>query len=167
MSNLVKKITPKTVCGDVLTFIKERNPNPKKGHSVLLFDLLGIASGVRTGQSNYGEWLMFTGQFEAVNLDTGEVFNAPQCALPEPVQSMLKHAMTQHDSADFALRVGAKIVDAELSAHTHYEYTVSVIKKIDEADALSALRDMRTSFALPAPESKDGDEAPKAKGKKK
>lgn len=158
---LVKKLTAAAIIGDVLALVKERNPNAKKGHSILLFDIYGSASGIRSGTSNYGDWTMFTGSFEAVNLDTGEVFNGPQCALPEPALSMLRHQLSEHDNVQFAFRLGVKITNPDLKAATDYEYTVQPIVPPSEDDALSALRQQVQGFALPAPA------ADKAKAKSK
>lgn len=144
MSTLIRKISAKSVCGKV--------EKPKKAEP--LFSVLGIASKTKTGNSDYGPWTALVGQFEATNFATGEVFVAPQCFLPEPLNSMLAESLNETDdegkqvnnSVQFAIEVGIKPSDVPIG----YEYTTKEVVKADTADPLAALRDA-SAKALPAP----------------
>jgi len=147
MSSLIRKISAKSVCG------KTEKPEKAKG----LFLVGGIANKVKTGDSLYGTWTALVGQFEATNIDTGEVFVAPQCFLPEPMNGMIAASLEQVDkdgkrinsSVQFAIEVGVKKADNQIG----YEYTAKEIMKSDAADPLASIRDVITK-ALPAPTKK-------------
>jgi hypothetical protein len=149
MSSLIRKISAKTVCGKI------EKPVPKKG--VQLFIVGGIANKVRTGDSQYGTWTALVGQFEATNIATGEVFIAPQCFLPEPMNGMIAASLEMVDeegkrvnnSIQFAVEVGVKFAENQIE----YEYTATEIMKSDAADPLASIRE-HISKVLPAPAKK-------------
>ncbi len=149
MSNLVRKISAKSVCGKL--------EKPTKATS--LFIVGGIANKVKRGSSDYGDWAALVGQFEATNIETGEVFVGPQCFLPEPLNSMMAATLDETDaegervnaSVQFAVEVGYKKADTA----TGYEYTTKEIVSADAADPLAAIREEMTK-ALPAPVEKKG-----------
>ncbi len=145
MSSLIRKISAKAVLG-------ASPEKPKK--AINLFTVIGIAQGVQTGTTDYGEWTALKGQFEATNKETGEVFQAPKCFLPDPLNGMIAATLQETDeegnrvnsSVQFAVEVGVKPADTA----TGYEYTTKEIVESNEADPLAALRDAVTK-ALPAP----------------
>ena len=146
MSSLIRKISAKTVCGKI------EKPVPVKGKP--LFIVGGIANKVKTGDSQFGTWTALVGQFEATNIDTGEVFIAPQCFLPEPMNGMIAASLEMVDEDDkrinqsvqFAVEVGVKFAENQIE----YEYTAKEIMKSDAADPLASIRE-QISKALPAP----------------
>ena len=147
MSSLIRKISAKSVCGKI--------EKPKKAEK--LFSVIGIANKTKTGQSDYGPWTALVGQFEATNYESGEIFVAPQCFLPEPLNSMLAGTLEETDeegkqvtaSVQFAVEVGVKPSDVPIG----YEYTTKELVEADTADPLAALRDSAAK-ALPAPAKK-------------
>lgn len=142
MSSLIKKISAKTIIGTV-------SP-PEK--ATALYTVIGIANGIKTGMSAYGEWLALTGQFEAVNLETGEAYVAPQVFLPEPLQGLIAAKVRTPDengktpSVQFAVEVGIKPARSTMG----YEYTVRELVDASDSDPLADLRK-----ALPAPSKPD------------
>ena len=144
MSNLIRKISPKNICGKL--------DKPEK--ATALYHVIGIASGTKTGNSDYGQWIALKGQFEATNVATGEVSAAPICFLPEPLNSMIAAKLDETDkdgnqvnsSVQFAVEVGYKPADNAYG----YEYTTKEIIESDQADPLAALRN-EAKKALPAP----------------
>src|SRR5271170_2739903 len=54
-----------------------------------LFTVIGIATGIRTGQSTYGEWTGLKGEFEVVRCEDGKVLQAPIMILPDRAWSAL------------------------------------------------------------------------------
>lgn len=141
-AELIKKISAKTVFGNVTA--------PEK--PIELYSVMGIANGIKSGQSTYGEWISLTGQFEAQNMETGEAYAAPQCFLPEPLQGMIVAKIRTPDeqgktvSVRFAVVVGIKPAKSTLG----YEYTVRELVDASENDPLADLRK-----ALPAPAKKE------------
>lgn len=146
--SLIKKITRKTVCGDVALPVDAARP---------LYRVIGIATGVRKGSTAYGDFVGLTGQFEATNIATGEVFVAPQCFLPDPINGMIAaKVQTPDDSgkpvtAQFAVEVGIKPAKTTIG----YEFTVREIAEVQEADPLADLR--KALPPAPKPDEKDGD----------
>jgi len=143
-ASLIKKISPKTVVGSPAV--------PEK--AVALFTVIGIASGVKTGPSPYGEYVALTGQFEATNLETGEMYAAPVCFLPDPLQGMIVAKLRTPDSdgnlvtVQFGVEVGIK----PAKTATGYEYSV---RELVEADRNDPLADLRKALpALPKPDAK-------------
>ena len=139
---LIKKISRKTVVGDV-------SP-PEKATD--LYTIMGIANGVKTGSSMYGEWLALTGQFEASNLETGEVFAAPVAFLPEPLNGLIaaKVRTPGEDgkgvSVKFAVMVGVKPAKNQFGL----EYTVRELVDVKENDPLADLRQALPALPKPA-----------------
>lgn len=155
MSTLIRKVTAKAICGKMSV--------PEKAKR--LFSVFGIATKTKSGSTDYGMWTALVGRFEAVNIETGEVFEAPQCFLPEPLNTMIAEALEQTEtetddegvetetrvntSVGFSVEVGIKPSDVPIG----YEYTTKENVKADTADPLAALRD-QTAKTLPAPAKK-------------
>lgn len=160
MSNLIRKISPKNICGKL----------EKPSKATALYHVIGIASSTKTGNSDYGQWVALKGQFEATNLANGELSVAPICFLPEPLNSMIAAKLDETDqegnqvntSVQFAVEVGYKPADNAYG----YEYTTKEIIESDQADPLAALR-AEAKKALPAPEEKTEAEKPAKKKKGK
>lgn len=70
----LKKLTHDAVFGKIT--------KPAKGEAIATVRFYGIIDGVIDGNAQYGAYTKFHGDFEAVNLQTGEVFCAPACILP-------------------------------------------------------------------------------------
>lgn len=156
MSTLIRKLTAKSVCGKI----------EKPTKITRLFSVFGIATKTKTGSSDYGTWTALVGRFEAINIATGEVFEAPQCFLPEPLNTMIAEALdeveeTEDDdgnvttervnkSLGFSVEIGIKPSDVPIG----YEYTTKENVKADVDDPLAALRET-TQKTLPAPAKKN------------
>jgi len=154
--NLLKKISAKNLFGKIEA--------PEK--AIELFALYGVANGTKTGKSQFGDWIAFTGDFEAANMETGESFRAPVCFLPQPAQGMLEAALMKNsDGVEFSFIVGIKPADNAFG----YEYTVRPVKAANQSDALTALREMTQEAmlkTLPAPKAASTTPPPsKGKGK--
>jgi hypothetical protein len=85
-AEILKKITIKDVMGDKF--------DPKalvdqKGEQVDLCAIVGVANQVVVDRTNYGEFYLFEGAFEATRLEDKAVFKSPKCILPEPVGTMM------------------------------------------------------------------------------
>jgi hypothetical protein len=163
MSILIRKISAKAICGKIEV--------PKK--ATRLFSVFGHATKTKTGTSDYGQWTALIGRFEAVNFEDGVVSQAPQCFLPEPLNTMISEALQEtkavvdkdgeevtdkdgnvtmervNTSIGFSVEVGVKPSDVPIG----YEYTTKENVKADTADPLAALRE-ETQKTLPAPTKK-------------
>jgi len=136
-ADLLKKITTKLVMGDRVTVMDV------KDGPIHLYGVIGICTGSKVGESQYGAWIGFTGQFEATRYKDGARFIAPIAFIPEPASSMMAGALdraaknNQEPSLQFAFIIGAKKSTAAIG----FEYTVEPVLQASQNDALQALRD--------------------------
>jgi hypothetical protein len=113
-----------------------------------LYQVYGVATGMTQGQTDMGEYVKFTGQFEVQNLVTGEILRSAQLFLPDAVSALLESQLTTEASAEgfkgvqFAFEVGA--IYSKDSA-TEYEYTTKNLMPESESDLLSSMRKMLLS----------------------
>lgn len=134
---LVKKLGAKQILGNVKSVVKEQCA--KDGDTYRAYSIIGQANGIKTGTSQFGEWCAFQGKMEAINYVTGESFAAMQCFIPDPLQSMIRGALTENDNVEFAFTV---IVKRRDDLKEGYEYLVEPHKAAQEADPLAALRNL-------------------------
>lgn len=155
-TQLLKKMSPKTILGEVKKYIfdKETGEIHKDGTKFTLAKIFGKAHGVKTGQSDHGEWVAFLGAFGAIVTDEkGEIINeyrSPKVFLPEPMQTMLAAALHEADTVEFAVELG---IECDSTSATGYTYTVNPIVEVKESDALAHLRD-QSMGKLTAPPTK-------------
>ena len=139
---LIKKLSTKTIVGKIT-----RGDVPAKGIKPM-FRVMGTAMGTKSGQSNYGDFLAFRGNFKAIRIEDKEVFASAVCFLPQMATDILLPAV-EHNIASggtgvmFAFDIGIKAADNAVG----YEYTV--IPLTDTADSLDSLENSLPK--LPSP----------------
>lgn len=113
-----------------------------------LATLYGRVKGKKIEQGIYGDFVRFNGEFEGVNLQTGEVYRSAHLLVPKILESLLSEALNQNDAViDFAIEIGAVPSD---KGNTGYEYTVKPLIEPAASDELAALRNV-IQKALPNP----------------
>lgn len=146
---IVRKLTIKGIIGGKVDIEKVLK---KEGKKMDLCSIYGIARRFKADQSDLGSFVRFYGRFRAVNLETGEVTEAPQIIVPGIVQDQLYAAMgneAEVKEVQFAVRVGVKY-DPE--AATKYVYYAQTLEEPSESDPLEMLgAKLRDQKALPAP----------------
>jgi len=163
MSTLKRKLSVKEVCG---TLPRMNAGDPSRS----LMHIIGKANRVKEGVGDFGPWQKLMGQFEAVNLETGEIFVSPQCILPEPMNGMIAGQILNAESSaapviDFALEIGVEA--SGKAGGTGYEFTTRPLVEARETDALAELRKhVPKLIGAPEAEAEAEAEAPK-KAKKK
>lgn len=146
--NLIKKLSVNKVIGgkpkiaSIVKFFQENTTSP----AMPLARFFGTANGTKHGVSDFGEWTCLTGQFRAVNLDTGETFDSGVCFLPDVAQDLIIGALGS-GSVDFAFDIGVVLDD---DSATGYVYTASPLLQ-EENDPISRLEAKIAALALPAP----------------
>jgi hypothetical protein len=159
-ASLVRKLSPKTVCGKVKLPTKKGKGYDADGkeieidvpYSATLYTVIGVSHGIKTGTGDNGPWVAFLGSFEATRHSDGAVFQAGQCFIPKAVEDLLVSAMRagQKDdpqaSVQFAIEVGIKPADTAVG----YEYTVKNLVKTQNADPLALLRNQMKALAAPS-----------------
>lgn len=147
-TEVLRKISAKTVMAGASQKIGDFAKNK---NATGIFQVYGMAHKVRRGESDNGPWLGLVGRFEAVRIEDGETFAAPQCFLPEPMSSMIAEELDVEDGPDsvqFAFEIGVKKSDSPVG----YEYTT---KPVIEAGGADPLADLRKQLpALPKPKAK-------------
>lgn len=155
--NLQKKISVAKVAGKVTAKrILEAGGNLK------LATFAGIATDIKSGVSDFGEWEALSGQFRAINAETGEVFDSAVCFLPDVALNLVKAQLAGGAKAvEFAFEVSA--VEDE-SVSVGYSYRASPLLEVSEDDPMQRLMAKVPTFA-PALSAPAEEKAP-AKGKK-
>lgn len=136
-TKFVKKISAK-----VLGFgIEEIRDLVKKGEKAL-FTIYGTCTNVKYGTGDNGAWIKFTGAYEAVNMESGEVIRSGEMFLPDSVSPILEtelltaRAVEGFQGVQIAFEVGAKKNEMPIG----YEFTVKDLSEPSEKDALLAMR---------------------------
>lgn len=169
---ILNKITMKKIGAQPAPFsVKE---------AAILAHIFGKADGYKTGSTTYGLYDKFHGDFEAVNLATGEVYAGANLLCPPIMEALIKQALinagaeggkvgnkaahendTEGKNATspvlFAFALGVRPTAKKEGARevgSGYEYTVSVLTPSKRSDALESLRtisDGARKATLPAP----------------
>jgi hypothetical protein len=142
-SNVVSKITVASVGAQ---------PKPhsiKEGEKKAVCVFYGEARDSKIGQTQFGDFLKFTGNFGAVNMETGERFRSGTLILPAIMENILDSAIKETEGAvQFAIEIGVK---HSANGNTGYEYTVRPLLEPSENDPLLMLESkVGTLVKLPA-----------------
>lgn len=165
--NLPKKIVAKEIVGRMVLkctkkFIPEKDEqgnvrvkddgSPRGDWEVTpptpLYTVFGTATGTRSGTSNYGDWMAFTGEFEAVRASDGERYKSGEVILQEPGHTLLFNTLVELRKVDatggvqFAFEIGKKTSQrwVDTNEGNSYEYTQKSIVNVVRNDPLAALR---------------------------
>lgn len=131
--NLIRQITVKTI---------KAQPKP---HSIeedaLIATLYGRCTEKKVGTSDYGDFIRFKGEFEAVNAESGETFRAGNMIVPGVLEGLLDSAITadENNAVDFAVEVWVEPSDR---GNTGYTYSIKPLIQPEESDALAQLRQL-------------------------
>jgi len=109
-----------------------------------LFQAYGLATGVRYGEGDNGPWIKFTGQFEAVNMQTGVLVRSGELFLPNNVTPILESQIIagkgdeKFTGIQFAIEVGAQ--EDEESAVGYVFISKDLMPSDAENDLLAKMR---------------------------
>lgn len=134
MSALTKKLSTAKIVGKINV-----RKLPEDGTIVNLYTVIGMAVGTKSGTSDFGDWTGLVGQFEAVNLETGERFASANLFLPDVAQGLIEAqlANAENHQVQFAFVIGAM---ADSNSPVGYSYTAQPILSPDAKDPLADLR---------------------------
>jgi hypothetical protein len=125
-AKIINKISTKTIVGKIKA--------PESAEA--LYKVYGIATKVVHGETAFGAFVAFLGDFKAVNLKTNEVVRSGKCFLPDVAANMLQGALEHSDSGvEFGFVVNAEPADNQ----SGYQYTVSPLIESNAADPMSLL----------------------------
>ena len=120
--------------------------------------VMGVATGIKTGESDKGPWTALLGSFQAINMETGDTYRSGVCFLPNIMLNLVTPRLLEKESkaVEFAFNIGVK---ADEKSATGYVYIAEPIFETAENDPLEML-----TKKLPAPK---GDKAAQIEHKKK
>lgn len=126
---MISKISAKSVIGKIKA--------PDSGQHFIM-QVMGIATGTKTGESDKGPWTALLGSFQAINMETGNVYRSGVCFLPNIVLNMILPKLLEKDSkaVEFAFNIGIK---ADEDSVTGYVYIAEPIFEAAENDPLEML----------------------------
>lgn len=132
---LVKKLSLKSIIG---------KPDVKalheSGKAIDLFTVGGRLSGKKTGVSQFGEWVAFTGSVGAVRHSDGVEFRGAELFLPEVAEAYVLPVVddAKGQPVDFAFIIGIEPM-TKPSGELSYSYTVKPIVAADAVDPMAEL----------------------------
>lgn len=166
----LKKLSVKTVHGKI-----RQDEIPKDGKTVTpIMQIIGMATGVVSGDTDFGAYDKLIGQFEAVDLVSGELFTAPECFVPEPYNSMIAQKLKGSQNVpgvsavEFAFEIGVMAPTEDQTVK--YTYSTKVLRDASAGDPLETLRARVPRLAALAPPSSGPaieDQSAGKSGKKK
>jgi hypothetical protein len=101
-----------------------------------LYNVYGIANSVITGESTFGAWVAFKGDFRAVDSD-GNTYQAGKVFLPVVASNLLEAAVNSGDGigVEFAFAISVAPADNAVG----YEYNVTPLIEAAETSPLLML----------------------------
>lgn len=144
---IVRKLSVKSIIG--------RKPKaPDDDNVKMLVRFYGVATGTKTGESNFGPWCALIGSFKAINLETGEEKRAGTCFLPDVALDMIlpQLAPAKVNAVEFGFDIGVKKDD---DSATGYIYVAEPCLQVSENDPLELITKKIDAPALPAPDKKE------------
>lgn len=134
-AEMLRKLTIKN-CGFTVAVIKEAVSEVEEGQSVDLLKIVGKTTTAAKGQTDKGEYTLLGGDFFAVNVTTGETFQASKCIFPNFISETLAAALAQSPSVEFGILIGAK---NKPDAITGYEFTVRPVIETKPSESVQTL----------------------------
>lgn len=159
MTQVVKRITQKSVLGKV----KAVTP-PNDGETVKAFRVYGHAVKMAEKTATHGDYYEFTGDFEAINLITGEYFRSSVMILPDIASLELSKAFhdERNNMVTFAFEIGVR---ADESAIAGYVFTCEPLVEQDKDN--DPLANLRQSIGADKPKQVTGEKQPEKQPEQK
>jgi len=139
---VARKITIATASGGPSKWfdkLVKMQPNEAGEKSLDLCRIYGLAAGYTAGATEFGEFIKLAGSFRGVNLDTGEVSDAPQVILPTFLANAFRAALDapeRNGPVQFAFLVRAVY---DVTAATKYRYAIIDLMPPAVNDPLAAI----------------------------
>lgn len=152
-----KKVSVKTVFGTVNAAVIAKHPKTVDG-SLAVMRVIGMASGVKSGTTNFGDYTALTGVFKATNLDTGAIMGGSTCFLPDVALDMVAGLLAMGKAVEFGFDI-----HADLNENSPVGFSYSAIPLASgEHDPLAALEAKLNPPVLAAPETPAEEPAKKS-----
>lgn len=148
--NITKKVSARTLVGNVKSYIKDL----QNGQDMDIMRVVGLANGLKQGETNFGEWTALIGSFVAeplVGEKAGKRVRTGQIFLPDVALNLVVGAvenLAKGESVELAFTIG---VERDDDIMIGYVYTASFLVEPEINDPL----EMLMQKALPAPKAED------------
>lgn len=146
----VKKLSVATVFGK----IKLSELMAAKDKTLPVMRVFGIATGTKSGTTNFGDYTALQGQFRAVHPVTGETHDAATLFLPDIALLPITAALASGaQGVEFAIVVSAVYVaekEGFKAGGSPYEYTFENLLPMGGDDPLARLQGKLQALAAPA-----------------
>lgn len=128
---IVSKISMKILLG-------KRPRAPEGTEPVYLAQMVGVATNIKTGTSNFGDWTALLGSFQATVMETGVTVRSGQMFLPDVALNLILPALkdANNKGVEFAFNIGVK---ADEASKTGYIYVAEPIFEASENDPLEMI----------------------------
>lgn len=151
LATLINKLTVKTL-GAVpkLALVTiDGKQVPRADGEQYLARIVGVTHSISRGESDFGPFIKFNGDFEGINIATGEVFMSGVCMMPETVSGILAKAVEAEGSeaVEFAVEIWA----VPHTTPTGYQYVVRPLTNIAKNTPVLNLKQRLQLPSLPAP----------------
>lgn len=132
-TSLIRQITVKT--------IKAQPPKDSITEPTVIATLYGRCTEKKVGTSDFGDFIRFKGEFEAVNADSGESYRSGNMIVPGVLESLLDSSITvdENNAVDFAVEIW---VEPSERSNTGYTYNIKPLIEPEESDVLTSLRQL-------------------------
>jgi hypothetical protein len=110
-----------------------------KAPSTDILKIAGVITAIRPGQTQLGEYAELVGQFQAVNLESGEMFQSSKAILPGFIADPMVEAHAGGQEVEFAIQIGVKRNEGSVVG---YEFSVKPLVEPKVSDKLAKLLDM-------------------------
>jgi len=132
---ILRKLTIKN-CGWNTTELKAA---VAKAATADILKIAGVITAIRPGQTQLGEYAELVGQFQAVNLESGEMFQSSKAILPNFIADPMVEASNGGSEVEFAIQIGVKRNEVSVVG---YEFSVKPLVEPKVSDKLAKLLDM-------------------------
>lgn len=109
---------------------------PEGNEEIYLVRVWGIASGLKSGSSDFGEWTALTGDFKGCPLKTGEISRSGVLFVPDVLLDLIQPRVEQGQVVEFAFELGIR---AESDSATGYVYVCRPLVDTPTSDVMAAL----------------------------
>lgn len=157
MGKIIRKLTIREAIGGKGEILKaaqsgRKAEDAKTGDPVQILQVIGRCTGYVPGESDNGPYVKLKGEFQGVNLLTGEVIeNIATAILPNFVGDLVAGAVQSGaESVDFAVVIS---VNYNEDAATMYEFTAESLLPPQQSKAIAGILGQlqAAGVALPAP----------------
>lgn len=134
---LIRKITNKNILGDITV--------PEK--PVTLYTLVGNVYGYEIGNTQYGDFIKFKGDFSATLMSNGQEFRSPCAIIPAPMDMVIANLVDDaalgitETKAKVGCELGISVGVKPANTPTGYEWTVKTLIDVVPTDSLRLLKD--------------------------